>query len=112
MKGETDKKKGQIHDIQEPQKCLYIFNRRTGRFEIDSANSDNAMEFKFADYAIKHTLGDFEDNSCIWFENKVAGTAFLMVCSLLLSCLGVHYLDCIQWILGGIGVILGLTLHF
>ena len=108
MSKHTDKN----YDIQEPQRCFYIYNRISGRFELDVTQSDNAMEFKLADYAIKHILGDFEDNSCIWYESKVGGTVFLAVFSLLLACAGTYFLDKTHMFLGAFGLIFGLILNF
>lgn len=112
MKGGLETKKEHQHEVQEPQKCIYIYNRRTGVFEQDSSQSDTAIEFKLADYAIKHVLSDFEDNSQIWFKTKLGATIFLMVFSLVLCCVGTHFLDKEQMILGAFGAGFGLILQF
>lgn len=70
------------------------------------------MEFKLADYAIKHILQDFEDNSGIWLESKIGGVLCLAVFSFLLGCAGVHFLDQRQFIIGGFGLLFAVILEY
>lgn len=52
-----------IQQIKKPDKQIFILNRQVGKFELDKDSSDTAIEFKLADYAIRHVLNDFETQS-------------------------------------------------
>jgi len=62
--------------IKKPEKKVFILNRKNGVFESDSARSGDALEFKLADYAIKHVLSDFENQSNIQSEKLQSISCF------------------------------------